>query len=408
MQIYEVGGAVRDDLLGLPVQDHDWVVVGASPEELLAQGFKPVGRDFPVFLHPRTHEEYALARTERKVARGYAGFSFHTAEDVTLEQDLARRDLTINAIARDSNGCLIDPFGGANDLSAGILRHVSPAFAEDPVRILRVARFAARFDFAIAPETMVLMQYMVDNGEVDALVAERVWQEFAKGLMENKPSRMLRVLRECGALARLLPEIDGLFGVPQPPQYHPEVDTGEHVLLVLDHAATQGWSLPVRWAALLHDVGKGLTDPVMWPRHHNHEKLGLPAVISICERLRVPGECRDLARLVAQYHGHVHQALALRPRTILLLLQACDVFRKPERFRDFLNACVADARGRPGFESIAYPQKDYLLAAMEAAVGVDGGAIARAAVDKSLIPQRIAQERLRCLTQLKNDWKVLP
>lgn len=408
MQIYEVGGAVRDTLLGLPVQDHDWVIVGATPEQLLARGFKPVGRDFPVFLHPQTREEYALARTERKVARGYAGFTFHADADVTLEQDLARRDLTINAIARDSEGRLIDPYHGENDLRQGILRHVSPAFAEDPVRILRVARFAARFDFRIAPETLELMRHMVENGEVDALVAERVWQEFAKGLMERAPSRMLLVLRECGALARLLPEIDRLFGIPQPPQYHPEVDTGVHVMLVLDYAAAQQWSLPVRWAALLHDVGKGLTDPAQWPSHHKHEALGLDALLQACQRLRVPGDCRDLARLVGKYHGHVHRALALRPRTVLALLQGCDAMRKPRRFEDVLRACVADARGRPGFENVPYPQHDYLLAAMHEAAAVDGGAIARAQSDKSLIPQRIAAERLHRLTRLKTEWKPTP
>lgn len=404
MQIYEVGGAVRDELLGLPVKDRDWVVVGATPELLRSQGYKPVGKDFPVFLHPQTHEEYALARTERKVAKGYAGFDFHTAPDVTLEDDLARRDLTINAIARSADGTLFDPYNGVADLKAGILRHVSAAFSEDPVRILRIARFAARYDFEIAPETFALMQAMVTNGEVDALVAERVWQEFAKGLMEKKPSRMLRVLRDCGALERLVPEINRLFGVPQPPQYHPEVDTGEHVLLVLDYAAAQGFDLATRWAALLHDVGKALTDPELWPAHHGHEGLGVADVINLCDRLRVPSDCRDLARLVTEHHGIAHKALELRPETVLKLLQACDGFRKPERFYSFLNACLCDARGRPSFETVAYPQMDYLRAALNAA-SVDGGAIARQAVDAAQIPILISQARLAGLKQLKTEWK---
>lgn len=405
MQIYEVGGAVRDELLGLEVKDRDWVVVGATPELLRAQGFKPVGKDFPVFLHPHSHEEYALARTERKVAKGYAGFDFFTSPEVTLEEDLARRDLTINAIARAADGTLIDPYHGVADLKAGILRHVSPAFSEDPVRILRIARFAARYDFAIAPETQVLMENMVSNGEVDALVAERVWQEFAKGLMEKKPSRLFRVLRECGALARLLPELDRLFGVPQPPQYHPEVDTGEHVLLVLDYAAAQGFNLATRWAALLHDVGKARTNPEEWPAHHGHEGLGVPDVVALCERLRVPSECRDLARLVTEYHGHTHRALELRPETVLKLLQSCDGFRKPERFYDFLNACLADARGRPTFETLAYPQMDYLKAALKAA-SVDGGAIAQSATNPAQIPTLISAARLVGLKQLKAEWSA--
>lgn len=405
MQIYQVGGAVRDTLLGLPVKDRDWVVVGASPEQLLQQGFKPVGRDFPVFLHPVTHEEYALARTERKVGRGYSGFAVHAAPDVTLEQDLARRDLTINAIARAADGQLIDPYQGEQDLRDGILRHVSPAFSEDPVRILRVARFAARFNFRIADETLQLMRDMVSCGEVDALVAERVWQEFARGLMEAHPSRMLRVLRACGALARLLPEVDRLFGVPQPAEHHPEIDTGEHVLLVLDHAAQCGWSLPVRWAAMLHDVGKGLTDPSLWPAHPRHERAGVASVLAIGERLRVPLECRDLARLVTAYHGHIHRALQLHPRTLLALLQACDALRRPQRFAEVLCACVADARGRPGYEQCAYPQQQYLLQALSCVAAVDAGAIARAAGSRADIPRLIKRARLDVLVQLHTDWK---
>ncbi len=309
MQIYCVGGAIRDELLGLPVKDRDWVVVGATPEQLLAEGYKPVGKDFPVFLHPRSRDEYALARTERKTAPGYAGFVFHTDPAVTLEEDLARRDLTINAIARAADGRLVDPYGGRADLAARLFRHVSPAFAEDPVRILRLARFAARFaDFRVAPETLALMRAMVAAGEVDALVPERVWQEIARGLMEARPSRMIEVLRECGALARLLPEVDRLFGVPQPPQHHPEVDCGVHLLLVIDEAAAAGQPLPVRLACLLHDLGKGLTPAELLPRHYGHEAASEELVRQVCARLKCPADCRDLALMVAREHGVVHQA----------------------------------------------------------------------------------------------------
>ena len=397
MQIFEVGGAVRDQLLGLPVQDHDWVVVGATPEQLLAQGYQPVGKDFPVFLHPKTQEEYALARTERKVAAGYSGFTFHTAADVTLEQDLARRDLTINAIARRPDGQLIDPYGGVADLRAGVLRHVSDAFVEDPVRILRLARFAARFGFTVAPETRQLLADMVVNGEVDALVAERVWQEFARGLMEARPSIMIQVLRDCGALARLMPELDRVFGVPQPPQYHPEVDTGIHTLLVLDYAASQGWSLAVRWAALLHDLGKGLTDPAQWPHHAGHERLGEAAVMAIGERLRVPRECRDLARLAAVYHGQIHHAPRLKPAALLRLLQNCDALRRPQRFEELLCACIADARGRPGYEDSAYPAAAYCQQAVAVINAVDAGGVASRCRDKRLIPLALARASLKAL-----------
>ena len=300
LQIYCVGGAVRDKLLGLPVQDHDWVVVGSTPEQMVERGFKPVGSDFPVFLHPETHEEYALARTERKVAQGYKGFTVYATPDVTLEQDLLRRDFTINAIAQDADGNLIDPYGGQADLKAGVLRHVSAAFAEDPVRILRAARFAARFGFTIAPETLALMRAMVDNGEVDALVAERVWQELARGLMEKHPSRFFTTLRECGALKKILPEVDALFGVPQPAHYHPEIDCGIHAMMVVDDTAQHGYSLEVRFAALGHDLGKGTTPADILPRHIGHEMRSVDLLKALCERLRVPGECRDLALLVAQ------------------------------------------------------------------------------------------------------------
>src|SRR5450830_964272 len=347
MQTYVVGGAVRDALLGLPVADRDWVVVGATPEQMVAQGFKPVGKDFPVFLHPETHEEYALARTERKTAPGYHGFVFRTSPDVTLDEDLVRRDLTINAIARADDGSLVDPFHGQADLQARLFRHVSPAFAEDPVRILRLARFAARFaDFTVAPETMALMQAMVAAGEVDALVPERVWQEVAKGLMEAAPSRMLLVLRECGALARIMPELDALWGVPQPPLHHPEVDTGAHMLLVIDHAAAIGAPLSVRFAALMHDLGKGATPPETWPAHHGHEGLGGKLIGELCRRLKVPNDCRDLALLTAREHGNVSRAMDLRANTLVTLFERCDGLRKPERFAQMLLAAECDYRGR--------------------------------------------------------------
>ncbi|WP_137938936.1 multifunctional CCA addition/repair protein [Chitinivorax sp. B] len=402
MQIYMVGGAVRDQLLGLPVKDRDYVVVGATPEQLLAKGFKPVGKDFPVFLHPDTHEEYALARTERKTAPGYTGFVFHTSPDVTLEQDLARRDLTINAIALDDQGRLIDPFNGVADLRANILRHVSDAFVEDPVRILRLARFAARFGFQVAPETLALMQDMVSAGEVDALVPERVWQELAKGLMEARPSQMFLVLRDCGALARILPELDQLFGVPQPPAHHPEIDTGDHVMRVVDYAASEKAALAVRFAALMHDLGKGTTDPALWPRHHAHEERSVALVEVVCGRLKVPNDCRDLAKLVARHHGNVHRAKELRPGTILKLLQACDAFRKPDRFQQVLQACLADSRGRLGFETRDYPQAQWLSTAFMAAVAVNAGDIAAACIDKAMIPQRVAQARVEAIRHVLN------
>jgi tRNA nucleotidyltransferase (CCA-adding enzyme) len=395
---YIVGGAVRDGLLGLPVQDHDHVVVGATSEEMLARGFRPVGKDFPVFLHPQTHEEYALARTERKTARGYKGFAVHAAPDVTLEQDLLRRDLTINAMALAEDGSLIDPYGGRADLEARVFRHVSAAFAEDPVRILRVARFAARFpEFTLAPETLELMRAMVAAGEVDALVAERVWQELARGLMEATPSRMFRMLRECGALARLLPEVDRLFGVPQPPQYHPEIDTGEHVMQVIDEAARQTLTLPARVAALLHDLGKGATPPEFWPKHHGHEGRGVDLVKAACERLRAPLECRDLAVLVARDHGNVHRALELRPATVLELLERVDALRRPDRFEEFLAACAADFHGREGYKERPYPQATCLNQALAAARGVDAGAIARQ-VQPTAIPEAIRQARITAIS----------
>ncbi|MEO8102453.1 MAG: multifunctional CCA addition/repair protein [Betaproteobacteria bacterium] len=381
MKIYAVGGSVRDELLGLAVQDRDYVVVGATPEEMLAAGYRPVGADFPVFLHPRTHAEYALARTERKTAPGYRGFVFHTAPDVTLEDDLRRRDLTINAIARGADGDLIDPYGGAADLKAGLLRHVGESFAEDPVRVLRAARFAARFasrGFQVAPETMALMTAMVDAGEVDHLVPERIWQELAKGLMEETPSRMFDVLRDCGALARLLPEVDRLFGVPQPAKSHPEIDTGVHVMMVLDYAASRNQPLPIRFAALGHDLGKGLTPKQQWPRHPGHEEVSVQLVQDICDRLRIPGECRDLARLVARWHGDAHAALGLGADRLLAMLDGTDALRRPARFRDFVEACACDHHGRLGFTNVPYPPGKFLLAALSRLQTVDFGGIAEA------------------------------
>ncbi len=401
MKVYAVGGCVRDQLLGLPVADRDWVVVGATPDELIRKGFLPVGRDFPVFLHPSTREECALARTERKTAPGYHGFAFHAAPDVTLEQDLARRDLTINAIAQDESGNLIDPFGGRRDLAARVLRHVGPAFAEDPVRILRVARFAARFtEFSVAGETRALMRAMVDAGEVDALVPERVWQELARGLMEAKPSRMFEVLRDCGALARLLPELDHLWGVPQRADYHPEVDTGRHVMMVIDCAARLGYALPVRFAALVHDLGKGVTDPAQWPSHAGHEQRSVELADAVCARLRVPGDCRELALIVAAEHGRAIRIGELRPGTVLEVLQRCDALRRPERFALFLDACEADYRGRLCKEDEAFPYRAPWMNALDAARGVDSGAIAaRHAGDTSRIAEAVRRARIAAIAQ---------
>ena len=394
LAVYCVGGAVRDRLLGLPVQDHDWVVVGSTPDEMAARGFRPVGNDFPVFLHPDTHEEYALARTERKVAQGYKGFTVYATPEVTLEQDLLRRDFTINAIAQDADGKLIDPYGGQADLKAGILRHVSAAFAEDPVRILRGARFAARFGFTFAPETLALMRKMVDNGEVDALVAERVWQELARGLMEKQPSRFFLTLRECGALKKILPEMDALFGVPQPSHYHPEIDCGIHAMMVMDDTAQRGYPLEVRFAALGHDLGKGNTPADILPRHIGHEMRSVNLLKDVCERLRVPGECRDLATLVAKYHGNVHRARELRADTIVRLFDSCDLWRKPQRFTQILQACESDAHGRTGHEHDAYPQSAYLLQCAHAAQAVNAGEIARACADKNLIADKVREARI--------------
>jgi tRNA nucleotidyltransferase (CCA-adding enzyme) len=390
MQTFQVGGAVRDALLGLPVHDHDWVVVGASPEQMVAAGFLPIGKDFPVFLHPQTREEYALARTERKTAPGYHGFAFHAAPDVTLEQDLARRDLTINAMARGEDGRLIDPFDGQRDLRLRVLRHVTDAFREDPVRILRVARFAARFaSFTLAPETLELMRAMVAAGEVDALVPERVWQELARGLLEATPSRMFTVLRECGALARILPEVERLWGVPQRADYHPEVDTGVHLMLVLDMSARLAAPLPVRFACLTHDLGKGTTPADVLPRHIGHEQRSAKLLKGVCDRLRVPNDCRELADTVAREHGNIHRSGEFGAAALVRLLERCDAFRKPQRFADVLLACECDARGRLGLEENAYPQRQRLLAILAAARAVDTGAIAAQAREQGLAGEQI-------------------
>lgn len=418
MQIYMVGGAVRDALLGLPVKDRDWVVVGATPEAMVAQGFTPVGKDFPVFLHPVTHEEHALARTERKTARGYKGFAVHAAPDVTLEDDLARRDLTLNALAVPREHCrpdggfdtthLVDPYQGRRDLDQKILRHVTPAFREDPVRILRVARFSARFtDFSVAPETMALMQEMVEDGEVDHLVPERVWQELSRGLMEAKPSRMFEVLRACGALKRLLPEVDRLWGVPQPAEHHPEVDTGVHLMLVLDMAAELQAPLPVRYACLGHDLGKGNTPTDLLPRHLGHEGRSARLLQGISERLRVPTDCRELGEVVAREHGNIHASGKLNAEAVLRLLERCDALRKPLRFSQALLACACDARGRgvagDGLRDRPYPQAARLQAALDAALAQATHDVAAQAMAQGLkgpeVGRRIHAARVRAIEQ---------
>ena len=384
MKAYLVGGAVRDALMGFTGADRDWVVVGGTPEALVAQGYQPVGKDFPVFLHPDTHEEYALARTERKTARGYHGFAIHASPDVTLEKDLARRDLTINAIAQDGD-TLIDPYGGQRDITAKVLRHVTEAFREDPVRILRLARFAARFpDFTVAPETMALMCEMVAEGEVDALVSERVWQELSRGLMGAKPSRMLQVLRECGALQRLLPEVNQLYGVPQRAEYHPEIDTGIHLEMVLDASARMNAPLDVRFACLCHDLGKGTTPADVLPRHIGHEQRSAKLTRALCTRWRVPAECKELAELVAREHGNIHQSLGFGAEAVLRLLVRCDALRRPERFLLALHACECDARGRLGKEDEAYAQGPRLALLLKAAQSINSATISAQALQDGL------------------------
>jgi tRNA nucleotidyltransferase (CCA-adding enzyme) len=403
MKIYLVGGAVRDKLLGLPVQDRDYVVVGATPEQMVARGFKPVGADFPVFLHPETKEEYALARTERKSGHGYKGFTVYSAPDVTLDDDLRRRDLSINAMAEDEAGNLIDPYGGAADLRGGVLRHVAPAFAEDPVRILRVARFAARLaarNFHVAPATLDLMRAMVVSGEVDHLVAERVWEELKRALGEAMPSRFFQVLRECGALARLFPEIEALFGVPQPEKHHPEVDTGVHILLVLDAAARLTTDTRARFAALMHDLGKGTTPKAEWPQHIGHEDRGAQLVREFCERFRVPNEYRDLAVIAARFHGHCHKVTELRAATLVDTFEAMDLFRRPERAALFVLACEADFRGRTGLAEQPYPQAGQFLRAFGAARGVDTAALAAGEKNGPEIGVKIRAARIGAVRQV--------
>ena len=396
MQIYMVGGAVRDRLLGRPVNDHDWVVVGATPEQMIELGYLPVGRDFPVFLHPQTREEYALARTERKSGRGYRGFVVQTSPDVTLEEDLSRRDLTINAIASSADGvdaeAIFDPYFGARDLQDKVLRHVTDAFHDDPVRILRVARFAARFtDFSVAPETMDLMRSMVAHGEADHLVAERVWQELARGLMEEQPSRMFEVLRQCGALKVVLPEVDRLWGVPQRADYHPEIDTGVHLMMVLDMAARLQAPLGVRFACLTHDLGKGTTPQDVLPRHIGHEQRSSKLLKGLCERLRVPTDCRELADVVAREHGNIHRSGDLGAAALVRLLERCDAIRKPARLDEILLACECDARGRLHFEEAAYPQRARINAALAAVQSVATSVIAAHAASKGVTGQKVGE-----------------
>ncbi|NEZ04425.1 multifunctional CCA addition/repair protein [Wenzhouxiangella sp. XN201] len=401
MTVYRVGGVVRDRLLGRDSQDADHVVVGATPEDMRARGFRPVGKDFPVFLHPDSGEEYALARTERKSGRGYHGFVFHTGPDVSLEDDLARRDLTVNAMAETEDGQIIDPHGGRRDLEARVLRHVSPAFREDPVRILRLGRFHARLpDFRIADETRELCRAMVADGEVEHLVPERVWQELSGALMATRPSRFFELLRECGALAVLLPELDRLFGVPQVAEHHPEIDTGIHTLMVVDQAARMNGSLPARFAALVHDLGKGLTPADQLPRHVGHEKAGLAPIRAVCERLRVSVECRDLALQVGEHHLVAHRAAELRPETVVRLFERLDAFRRPERLEPFLLACEADRRGRTGREDEAYPQADFLRRAHAEAAAVEARPFVEQGLEGPAIAQAVHTERVRRIAAL--------
>ena len=404
MEIYLVGGYVRDQLLGIDTRDRDWVVVGATPGEMLALNYQQVGKDFPVFLHPKTNEEYALARTERKTAPGYAGFSFQTDASVTLEEDLARRDLTINAIAQAKDGSLVDPYNGQADLKNKILRHVSPAFVEDPVRILRVARFAARFaemGFHIADETMQLMSDMVNNGEVDALVAERVWQETNTALAEKSPAVFFEVLRECGALKKLFPEIDQLWGVPQPEKHHPEIDTGVHTMMVLSQAAKLSADPRVRFAALVHDLGKGITPKDQWPKHIEHEARGVPLVKQLCDRYRIPNDYRELALLVTRYHLHYHRAAELRDDTFLKTLEALDAFRRPERFELFLLACEADSRGRTGYEDQVFEQPEIYRKVFKAANAIDTKSLVEQGFKGGKIKEELYKLRIKAIHDIR-------
>ena len=402
MKIYKVGGAVRDSLLGLPVKDQDWVVVGATPEQMVEMGYKPVGKDFPVFLHPESKEEYALARTERKTAPGYRGFVFNTDVSVTLEQDLKRRDLTINAMAEEEDGSVIDYFNGQQDLDAGILRHVSDAFVEDPLRVLRVARFASRLDFEVAGETMTLMRELSGSGELSHLAPERIWSELESALASPSPRRFIEVLRECGALEQLFPEIDSLFGVPQPEKYHPEIDSGVHTLMVLDQACLLSDDAAVRFAALMHDLGKATTPAEYLPGHRGHEERSVKIIEKLCDRFRVPNRYRELARIVARYHLDCHRAREMRADTIVRKLEEMDAFRKPERFRLFLLACKADIRGRLGFEEREYPQADFLERALQEASAIDTGKVDMQGLEGKEIANRIRALRVEAVTGVMN------
>jgi len=407
LTVYQVGGSVRDQLLGFPSPDRDFVVVGASPEAMIERGFRPVGRDFPVFLHPETHEEYALARTERKSGHGYRGFVFHAGPDVTLEEDLLRRDLTVNAMALDPDGHLIDPFGGRLDLVRRRLRHVSQAFVEDPLRVLRLARFATRFpEFSVAPATLDLCRDMVDAGELDHLVPERVWQETRKALMYPEPSRFFDLLREVGALGVLFPEVDALFGVPQTARHHPEIDSGRHTMMVIDRAAELEAPLPVRYACLVHDLGKALTPPDQWPAHRSHEKRGLVPIRDLSARLSVSRDCRDLALRVGEFHLHAHRALELKASTVLDLLTRLDAFRRPETLELFLLACQADLQGRLGRERDPYPEADYLRACFTAAVEVAAQPFLDRGLEGAAIAAAIKRERRRRIDQVRKSIRL--
>jgi len=409
MKTYLVGGAVRDEILGYPFTEKDWVVVGATVDDMLAAGYQQVGKDFPVFLHPKTKEEYALARTERKTAAGYKGFEVHASPDVTLEEDLIRRDLSINAIAKDENGDYIDPYHGIADIENKILRHVSDAFAEDPVRILRIARFMARYahlGFSIADKTLALMKTMVAAGEVNALVPERVWQEMQKALSEKTPGAFITTLRDCGALQRIMPELDCLFGVPQPPEHHPEIDTGIHTLLVLEQACKLSDDADVRFAALVHDLGKGTTPKEEWPRHIGHEARGADIVKKVCQRLRIPNDYRDLAERTARFHLHYHRALELKPATVVKTLGQLDAFRKPERFEKFLLASEADARGRPGYEDKNFSQGDFFRQAFAATKNVDIAELRDQGFENMALANRIKEVRVKAVSALKKTFKA--
>lgn len=409
MQTYLVGGAVRDKLLGRPIKDQDWVVVGSTSQQMLAQGYQAVGADFPVFLHPKTKEEYALARIERKIGAGYTGFSCDSSSEVSLEQDLLRRDLTINAMAMDDKGNIIDPYNGQQDLKNKLLRHVSAAFVEDPLRVLRVARFAARYHslgFKIAPDTLTLMQTIVKDAELETLSAERVWQETARSLLESHPEVYFENLRACGALAVWFSELDILWGVPNPPKWHPEIDTGIHTMMVLQQAVKLSDKLSVRFAALVHDLGKGLTNPDNWPSHQGHEKLGLEAINTLCNRLKSPNDCRELALMVSEYHTHVHHAYELKASTVLAMLNRCDVWRKPQRFADFLLACKADARGRTTFEECEYNNADYIWQAYEAAAKVDIKAIVAKGYQGKAIKEQTEQQRISVINEFKRIYNT--